>query len=805
MTLLRGITVAMGDIASNITSHVASAADVMQPQHLLRSDTSQSSFSRILEERDNMSIIDDDTFVSNNDSDLGLRQNLNQLLRSQWHLQNLGMPFEGAHTGLAVYDLNGDGYEDILFAAGRHQIDTAYALINLGPADPSGESLDIRFSEPLTLRTGTFYQVDVSPLSSLEEGHVAVLLAGGSCWICSELYQPARLLDVYATGCSVNNPDAPCELWVKSEVLWQEPGREDSGNRNGQLSMELGNGVDPAIVLVGTGGLSIYHPRGDGTYNANFPDYLLRSEDKITEFDDAIDRSVGLAIGKIGKQTGIVLGTRSASQAPGAVAIVVVYQEQTSDGEYVYTRWNVDGDTPDFYADSRVSLQKTGVALADINGDGNVDIVTTSYLNGWDIDPDVKIKHTFMLVDEDPSDNAPLPEKTVFGSSFPGRSVAAGKLFMDSDLPDLVFAMASGELIFFANQGVDEKGDFNGFRGKGKLRAVADDCQIRDVKIVSFVPCTQSVVTAITCGYGVEGSDNVVFTTRFPCDMDAATNIAANTTPLETTSTLTPSVSPVTEPPSGGSSSLPSTFPVSNTPVKLAPSNQMNDPLVTSDDNCRTGLVPLNISIMTDNFPEDILWTVSNDMTGEVVGSKQGFDELNTLYNDMLCVYQNNVYTFTIYDANDDAICCDNGNGYFSLTVEGIEMYVGGEGFGSQFDYTFVVPTGYCDIGESLLEISLMTDLWETDSSWILVNDQLNETVASGGSYSDKNTLYIEPFCIAQNQAYTFTLYDGGNDSLCCQYGNGYYVVAVDGNELFRGGEDFGSKIQHTFYVSPNA
>jgi hypothetical protein len=193
MTLLRGITVAMGDTASNITSHVASAADVMQPQHLLRSDTSQSSFSRILEERDNMSIIDDDTFVSNNDSDLGLRQNLNQLLRSQWHLQNLGMPFEGAHTGLAVYDLNGDGYEDILFAAGRHQIDTAYALINLGPADPSGESLDIRFSEPLTLRTGTFYQVDVSPLSSLEEGYWLVDPVGfvqncinlQGCWMCT--------------------------------------------------------------------------------------------------------------------------------------------------------------------------------------------------------------------------------------------------------------------------------------------------------------------------------------------------------------------------------------------------------------------------------------------------------------------------------------------------------------------------------------------------------------------------------------------------------------------------------------------
>ena len=395
-----------------------------------------------------------------------------------------------------------------------------------------------------------------------------------------------------------------------------------------------------------------------------------------------------------------------------------------------------------------------------------------------------------MLVDEDPSDNTPLPERTVFGSSFPGRSIAAGKIFTDSDLPDLVFAMATGELIFFANQGVDENGEFNGFRGKGKLRAVKDDCHIRDVKIVSFAPCTQSIVTAITCGYDIEGSDNVVFTTPVPCDdVEAATN---------TTARPTPSVSPLTVRPSDMPSSSPSALPTTDAPTEIP------DPPHIVNGTCRTGLASLDVDVLTDLFPEDTSWDLWNDLTGDSVGSRQSYDAQSTLYSNRLCLYQNSVYTFSIYDENGDSICCQNGDGYFALTLDGIEMYRGGEGFGSQYDYTFVVPTGYCDFGESLFELTLKTDLFEMDTSWILVNDQSSTTVASGGSYAEPNTLYVEPFCLEQNQAYTFTLFDAGNDSLCCQYGNGYYSAAIDGNEIFQGGEGFGSQITQNFFVEPS-
>jgi hypothetical protein len=306
--------------------------------------------------------------------------NNNKILQDAWFQQKLGRPYGGAHTGVAVYDLNGDGYDDLLFSAGRHEIDTAFVYINLGQSNnntTSSRNMEIRFSDPLPLEVGAFYQVDASPLSSLPDDHVAVLLAGGTCnnyWVCPHQFQPALLLDVFVSGCSFYQPDVECRL--SSKVIWQEPQLEDSGNRNGALAMDLGNGIDPALVLIGAGGLAIYHPNDSGKYSLTYPDYLLEVEDKIVEFDDAIDRSTGLAIGKIGQQLGLVLGTRSETRNPGPVAMVVVYQTRTNDGGYEYRHWNVDGDEPEYYADENVSLQKTGVALADLNGDGNVDIIS---------------------------------------------------------------------------------------------------------------------------------------------------------------------------------------------------------------------------------------------------------------------------------------------------------------------------------------------------------------------------------------------------------------------------------------------
>ena len=51
---------------------------------------------------------------------------------NQYIAQPLGIPFGGQHSGVAVIDLNNDGYNDLLFSAGRHSLDQSFAMINLG-------------------------------------------------------------------------------------------------------------------------------------------------------------------------------------------------------------------------------------------------------------------------------------------------------------------------------------------------------------------------------------------------------------------------------------------------------------------------------------------------------------------------------------------------------------------------------------------------------------------------------------------------------------------------------------------------
>ena len=80
--------------------------------------------------------------------------------------QSLDTPYYGQHVGVAYADLNGDGVNDILFAAGRHWVDQSYALINLGPMyDDDGEFVGVKFSKALPI--GSKYSLMIGELSSV--------------------------------------------------------------------------------------------------------------------------------------------------------------------------------------------------------------------------------------------------------------------------------------------------------------------------------------------------------------------------------------------------------------------------------------------------------------------------------------------------------------------------------------------------------------------------------------------------------------------------------------------------------------
>merc|ERR1711937_385533 len=69
----------------------------------------------------------------------------------------------------------------------------------------------------------------------------------------------------------------------------------------------------------------------------------------------------------------------------------------------------------------------------------------------------------------------------------------------------------------------------------------------------------------------------------------------------------------------------------------------------------------------------------------------------------------------------------------------------------------------------------------------------------NGSGYSDANTLYTLNMCLASDE-YTFTITDAYGDGICCSYGQGGYIIKVDGTEVVNGGE-FGSSTTETFTV----
>merc|ERR1711902_158342 len=80
------------------------------------------------------------------------------------------------------------------------------------------------------------------------------------------------------------------------------------------------------------------------------------------------------------------------------------------------------------------------------------------------------------------------------------------------------------------------------------------------------------------------------------------------------------------------------------------------------------------------------------------------------------------------------------------------------------------------------------------------IKNESGEEKYNGSGYSDKNTLYAINMCL-ESDDYTFKITDTYGDGICCSYGQGGYVIKVDGTEVVSGGE-FGDSDTKTFTVS---
>jgi len=93
--------------------------------------------------------------------------------------------------------------------------------------------------------------------------------------------------------------------------------------------------------------------------------------------------------------------------------------------------------------------------------------------------------------------------------------------------------------------------------------------------------------------------------------------------------------------------------------------------------------------------------------------------------------------------------------------------------------------------------ITINTDNYGSETSWQL-RTSAGLTLGGGSNYAS-NQSFTEEFCLEDGD-YTFAIADSFGDGICCRWGNGSYVIEVNGQELATGGE-FASNETRNFSV----
>jgi len=131
----------------------------------------------------------------------------------------------------------------------------------------------------------------------------------------------------------------------------------------------------------------------------------------------------------------------------------------------------------------------------------------------------------------------------------------------------------------------------------------------------------------------------------------------------------------------------------------------------------------LTLTLNTDNYGSETSWTVNNGQ-GSSVANGSGYAS-NTQYNEQLCL-TDGAYTLVVSDSYGDGMCCNVGNGSYTLNQGSTEL-ASGANFNSTDSTAFILgdgsddgngggtnptPTGYYVTTQGLSGYALKTELY---------------------------------------------------------------------------------------------
>ena len=135
------------------------------------------------------------------------------------------------------------------------------------------------------------------------------------------------------------------------------------------------------------------------------------------------------------------------------------------------------------------------------------------------------------------------------------------------------------------------------------------------------------------------------------------------------------------------------------------------------------------------------------------------------------CVPKNEICTFNIFDSFGDGLCCRFGEGSYTVEKNGRRV-----GQGAQFtneesvyfcDGTPPAPPSDCADNEVSLTVELTTDKFPGETTWVVFDEDSGDVEASGGPYTEKETLHTVTSCIPRDTC-LFKIMDSQNDGICC-------------------------------------
>ena len=102
-------------------------------------------------------------------------------------------------------------------------------------------------------------------------------------------------------------------------------------------------------------------------------------------------------------------------------------------------------------------------------------------------------------------------------------------------------------------------------------------------------------------------------------------------------------------------------------------------------------------------------------------------------------------------------------------------------------------------ISTNTVTLTLHTDNAPQETTWDVKNS-LGTVIASGGPYTQPNQFITQNITLPQADCFTFTIYDSGNNGLCCANGSGAYQIA-SGSTVIKQGGTFGSSESSEFWM----